>query len=152
MILKYLPTIALATITLSARAQKCPVWKNDCNPVAERAIAVHFNAGGPTGIASADISGYITNAIKIHGGLGYLGAFIGATCDAPIHSRHWSVYAGVDLSVVEGNQVVFIPVGAQYIFCNRVSLGGEVLPGWSREDGRVITGALKIGYCLRRGQ
>jgi hypothetical protein len=62
-----------------------------------------------------------------------------------------AVYAGINFSLVEDrNQIIFVPAGAPYIFCNRLSLGVEILPGLSREDGRIITGALKIGYCFRR--
>jgi hypothetical protein len=148
-------TIALAGslyLCVPAVAQKCPVWKKeDCNPVEERAMAAHVNLGGPTGIASLELSGYVTKAIKVYGGLGYLGVYAGATYDAPIRNKHMTVYAGADISLVEsGNYILFIPVGVRYIFCSRLSLGGEVLPGWSHEDGKVITGALKIGYCFSR--
>jgi hypothetical protein len=79
----YLKLISLAGglyLCVPAAAQKCPVWKkDDCNPVEERAMAAHLYLGGPTGIAAADLSGYVTEAIKIYGGLGYLGVYVGAT-------------------------------------------------------------------------
>jgi len=101
---------------------------------------------------AANISGFAAKYISLHAGIGinFSGFDMGVAFHLPMRSRHVTLYGGTDLSYVDRNGVIFLPVGGRYIFCNGISVGMEVLPGADTDGEYILWGSFKIGYFFRR--
>lgn len=142
-------------------AQECPKWQGSADPLHELPEGIELYLGGPTGIASVDLSDLlyrnglrVPQSWKIHAGIGFTGVDLGLAYEFPTQSRHLCFYAGADVAYISGkaaldlknmHPVLFAPLGCRYVFRNGFSLGGALMPCTSKELNYCWAG-LRISY------
>ncbi len=130
---------------------------NNYNPREKRRLGVSGVIGGQSIFVSLSLDYFVTPNLNIEAGAGAVGGYIGMKyhLDSVMNDPRWNPYIGASFSVVEAfldaselNNILYIPVGIQYIGNKGFSIAVEVA-GLTPNSWTTTWGALRIGYHFK---